>query len=136
MTEVLLEKKLGGLSPVGDDAYRILGKIPAGAKVSVDVRAWGRRSTMQHNYGFALLNHLFEAQELYPTLDHFREALLIHLGRCSRYPQRDGTEIVIADSMSFAKMSRQEYASLIDEILGFAAKMGFDRAALATEAAA
>jgi hypothetical protein len=134
--EVLLEKKLGGLSPAGDDAYRVLGKIPNGAKISVDVRSWGTRSTDQHNYGFALLNILFEAQELYPTLEHFRKALLIHLGHCQTYPQRDGTEIAIADSMSFAKMSGTDFSSLIDEILSFAEGMGFDRATLETEAAA
>ena len=134
--EVLLEKKLGGLSPAGDDAYRILSKIPTGAKVSVDVRAWGRRSTEQHNYGFALLNILFEAQEHYPSLEHFRKALLIHLGHCTKYPQKDGTEIPIADSMAFAKMNPVEYSSLIDEILTFAEGMGFDRAALMTEVAA
>ena len=134
--EVLMEKKLGGLSPAGDDAYRVISKIPNGAKISVDVRSWGKRSTIQHNYGFALLNILFEAQELYPTLEHFRKALLIHLGHCQRYPQRDGTEIAIADSMSFAKMPPEEYSQLIDEILSFAEGMGFDRSALETEAAA
>jgi len=130
VTEVLLEKKFGGLSPASDDAYRIIGKIPTGAKISVDIRAWGRRSTEQHNFGFALLNALFEAQEYYPTLDKFRYALMIHLGHCDWYKQKNGDPIPVPHSVSFAAMPASEYSELIDEIMGYAVSIGFDRAEL------
>ena len=132
--QILMEKKLGALSPAADDAYSILSKIKTGTKISVDIKVQNSRSTAQHNYVFKLLNLLYEGQEYYPSLDHFRKAVLVHLGYCSRYPQKDGSEIAIADSMSYANMLPEEFSKLTDAILSFAEKMGYDKTQLDLEA--
>ena len=132
--QILMEKKLGGLSPAADDAYSILSKIKTGTKISVDIKIQNSRSTAQHNYVFKLLNLLYEGQEYYPSLDHFRKAVLIHLGYCSRYPQNNGTEVVIADSMSFANMLPEAFSKLTDDILSFGEKIGYDKTQLDLEA--
>ena len=130
MTEILLEKKLGGLHPASDDAYRVLGTIKAGTTLVADVRSPARRSNAQHAYWFALANTLFESQELYKVFEDFRACLLIRLGYCNRYPQRDGSMVPVAKSLKFSKMSADEFTRLVDDTLTFAEEMGFNREAL------
>ena len=133
MTEIMLKKELGGLRPDSDAAYKALSAIKSGTSVVVNIKDPSRRSTKQHRFWFAILNILFESQELYPDFDHFRKSLLIHLGRCSVYPTRDG-EVAIADSVAFGNMSQDVFKALLDDTLGFAEKMGFDKAVLEAEA--
>ncbi len=130
MTEVLLKKELGGLRPASDDAYRVLGNIPSGTKLVVDVRDPSRRSNAQHNFWFALATELYESQEQFKTFDHFRSRLLIHLGYCEIYKSKDGPDVPIANSLKFGKMSADKFNSLVEDTLAFAEAIGFEREAL------
>ena len=130
MTEVLLEKRLGGLYPASDDAYRVVGKVRHGSKVVADVKDTSRRSGEQHRFWFALANTLYESQEYYRTFDHFRACLLIHMGYCEIYMLKGGREVPIAKSLRFGKMPQDEFNSLVEDTLAFAGSMGFDRDSL------
>lgn len=130
MTEVLLKKELGGLRPASDDAYRVLGNIKNGVELVCDVRDPSRRSNAQHSFWFALANTLFESQDYYKTMDHFRACLLIHMGYCEIYQMKGGREVPVAKSLKFGKMPQDEFNSLVEDTLAFAEAMGHDREAL------
>jgi len=136
MTEVLVRKELGGLRPASDEAFKVLSKIKAGTVLVADVRDPRRRSNARHSYWFAIVTMLYENQELYRDFDDFRRCLLIRLGRCTYYPQRNGEPIPQAKSVSFAKMTEEEFGRLVDDTLEFANELGFERATLEAEARA
>lgn len=131
--KVLMRKRMGGLEVCDDAGHQALQSIRIGASVMVDIKDQSKRSNQQHNYWFAILTNLFESQELYKDFEHFRKAVLIHLGRCKAYPTKAHGEIVIADSVSPSKMPANEYSALIDATLNLAVTLGFDRAALEAE---
>ncbi len=127
MTMVQCTKEFGGLKPTDDDGYRIFEKIKNGQCVMADIKDMARRSNRQHGFWFAIVTLMFMAQSHYATLDHYRFALLIKIGRCKAYPQKEGPDIVIADSVSFAKMSNDEFSSLVADTLNLAEVIGFNR---------
>lgn len=130
MTEVLLRKELGGLRPASDDAYRVLGNLKNGVELVCDVRDPSRRSNAQHAFWFHLVNTMFEGQEQFKTLDHFRKRMLIALGYCDTYKSKDGPDVPIANTVSFGGMSQDKFNGLVEDTLNVAESMGFDRDAL------
>ncbi len=132
MTLVRVEKKLGGLYPVSEDAYRILGKIGEGAVVLADVKDMTRRSNKQHDYWFKLRDIMFEAQEHFTDAEIYRSYILIRMGFCDIFNSPDGP-VAIAHSLKFGKMPANEFNRLVDATLTLAESMGFDRAALDNE---
>jgi len=127
MTMVQCEKSFGGLKPTDDDGYRIFGKIKDGQSVMADIKDMGRRSNRQHGFWFAIVTHMFMAQSYYATLTHYRQALLIKTGRCEKYPQKDGTDIIFADSIAWGKMPPDEFSGLVEDTLALAEIIGFNR---------
>ncbi len=136
MTLVQCSKEFGGLKPTDDDGYRIFEKIKSGQVVMADIKDMSRRSNRQHGFWFAIVTLMFMSQSHYATLDHYRSGLLIKIGRCSKYSTKDGDDIAIADSVSFAKMSPDEFSSLIADTLNLAEFMGFNRDEIEHEARA
>ncbi len=130
MTEILLRKELGGLRPASDDAYRVLGNIKTGAEMVVNVPDPSRRSNAQHSFWFALVNTMFESQDQFKTMDHFRKRMLIALGYCEVYKSKDGPDVVIANSVSFGRMSQDKFNGLVEDTLNVAEAMGFNRDSL------
>ena len=115
MVEVLMRKDFGGLKPDSESAYKVLGKIGAGAVVTVDVKDPRRRSVQQHRLFFTLLNRAFDNQEYYPTLETFRYALTVRLGYFEKFKFLDGEVILIPKSLAFANMTREEFSRLMDD---------------------
>ncbi|MCK5445674.1 MAG: hypothetical protein KAI73_08625 [Rhodospirillaceae bacterium] len=133
MTEIMLRKEFGGLRPDGDASYQAVSAIKNGACVVATIKDQSRRSTKQHKYFFAILNILYESQELYTNFDHFRASFLISLGRCKVYPTKDGDR-AIADSVAFGNMSADDFKALLDSTLDFAERIGFDKNQLEAQA--
>lgn len=127
MTMVQCTKEFGGLKPTDDDGYRIFSKIKDGQCVMADIKDMGRRSNRQHGFWFAIVTLMFMAQTQYATLKHYRFALLVKIGRCEKFKQQDGTYLAIADSVAWAKMSNDEFSSLVTDTLNIAEVMGFNR---------
>ena len=136
MTQVLLTKEFGSLRPASDEAFRVLEKIKSGTTLVVDVKDPTRRSTQQHNYWFTIVTLLYENQETYAVFDDYRADLLIHLGWKRTYPKNDGTVSEHAKSISWAKMTAEEFGRLVDDTLDYAVSMGHDRDALEAETVA
>ena len=115
MVEVLMRKDFGGLKPDSESAYKVLGKIGAGAVVTVDVIDARRRSVQQLRLFFTLLNRAFDNQEYYPTLEMFRYALTVRLGYFEKIKFLDGEVIPIPKSLAFANMTHGEFSKFMDE---------------------
>ena len=127
MTQVLLRKEMGGARPASDDAYRVLGAIKEGTVFVADIRDPSRRSGAQHRFWFSMVNLMFESQDYYKTLDHYRHGLLIRMGYCDTYKHKDGTSVPIAHSLAFGKMPQDEFNGLVEDTLNIAEHMGFNR---------
>jgi len=136
MTVVQCEKQFGGLKPTDDDGYRVFSKIKDGQAVMVDVKDMSRRSNRQLGFWWAIVTLMFMSQKEYDTVEHFKQGLLITTGRCSAFKRKRQPDVVIADSVSFAKMSSDEFSSLITDTLNVAEHMGFNRDDIEHEARA
>lgn len=127
MTEVLVRKRLGGIEPASEEAFKVLGRIGTGAEFWIDIRDPRRRSTEQHNFWFAMVTQMFENQSYFKQFDHFRHAMLVKMGYRHEYQLKDGTPFYEPKSLKFGKMPQEEFTALVDDTLNFAEDMGFNR---------
>ena len=128
MTQMLLIRSVdGAFRPADEVAWEKSRKFPVGVPCPADIKDPSRRSGRQHSFWFALAGELYKNQNHYTDFDHFRQCLLIKLGRCEWYVQKDGARIPVAHSLKFGKMSSDEFGSLVDATLDFAVEMGWSR---------
>ena len=127
MTDVLLERTIGGCKPASEDAHRMFKHIPVGQEFVADVRDNRRRSTDQHRFWFAMVNTLYESQEYFKSLDTFRKALLVKMGYRHEYQFKDGTVYFEPESLKFGNMKPGRFAQLVEDTLDFAESIGFDK---------
>ena len=133
MTEALMIKTTGGLSPDGDAAIQAMSKLRSGSRVRVEFYDQSKPSEQQHRYIFVLLNTLFENQDAFADFDKFRQYVLIRLGYCDVFKSPDGP-VAIAHSLEYRKMPADERAKLTNDIIDWAVNVrGFDRDALMAE---
>ena len=116
------------LYPADDEAHEALKKIKAGETVKLSmVRP---RNLGFHRKYFALLNLAFDYWEPpenhvgEKNFDRFRKDICILAGFYERYVRLDGSTRIEPKSISFAKMSEDEFADLygktIDVIVKYA----------------
>ena len=117
------------LYPADDEAHEALKKIKAGETVRLSmVRP---RNLQFHRKWWALVNLAFDYWEPDPenqvgekNLDRFRKDIIILAGFYERYVRLDGSTRIEPKSISFAKMSEDEFADLynktIDVIIKYA----------------
>ena len=128
MTTALLIKGIDGAwRPADETAWNTLGKFPVGVPCLGDIKDPSRRSNRQNSFWHAMAGELFKGQSLYTDYDHFRQCLLIRLGYCEWYEQKDGSRVPVAKSQKFGKMSADEFGALVDATLDFAVEMGWSR---------
>ena len=120
MTEILCRRTIHGLAPEGEsEAVAVLRHIPVGTLVVCDVKDPSRRSSAYHRWVFALLNKVHANQDFFQTVDHLRYALLARLGYVDRIVLRGGREVTVPKSMSFAKMSAEEFGRFAEAAIKF-----------------
>jgi hypothetical protein len=127
MTEVMMERTIGGCKAASEDAHRLLAHIPIGQEFVADVRDNRRRSTDQHRFWFSMVNALYESQEHYKSLDTFRRAMLVAMGYCQEYKLKDGRIYYEPESLKFGKMPQERFSQLVNDTLDFAEGLGFNR---------
>ena len=66
---------------------------------------------------FALVNMVFENQEIYTSIDHLRKDLTIEAGFYDEYVSFDGEVKREAKSISFAKMKENDFDKLYNKFL-------------------
>jgi len=72
-----------------------------------------------HRWFFAVLNKTWANQSYFKSVDHLRHALLLRLGYVERIHLKGGAEVQIPMSMSFSKMSREEFDAFATQCINF-----------------
>lgn len=90
-------------------------KLKAGEHFECEVKK--KRNIKFHRKYFALLNMLFDNQEIYSNIDDLRHDLTIEAGYFTTRYNIYGEEVKKANSVSFAKMDELEFNNLYSKTL-------------------
>ncbi len=119
--DIFLTKINGALYPASEDDHEKLKKIKTGEPVRVTLKRV--RNYKFHRKYFALLNLAFDYWEPpenhvgEKNFDRFRKDCIILAGFYERYVRLDGSTRVEAKSISFAKMSEDEFEDLYNKTI-------------------
>ena len=96
--------------PLFDSDMDNLRKIRRGVDLEIDIK-------QPRNYKFlkkfhALVNMIFENQDIYDNIEHLRKDLTILAGYYDEHPNFHGEIVKTAKSISFAKMTEEEFSDL------------------------
>ena len=108
------------LRPTQPDGERIVQALSGDAQIMVEVNQ--RRNVKQHNLAMAMITTVWEnipenIAHLWPTKDHFRKMLLEATGYVEEYRDIAGNVKVVPRSMSFDKMSQEEFDAFFKEAM-------------------
>lgn len=95
--------------------YEKAKKLKAGVQFECTVIK--KRNYEFHKKYFALLNMLFENQEVYNNIDHLRKDLTVEAGFYEVRYNIKGEEIKEAKSVSFGSMKEEEFSDLYSKTL-------------------
>jgi len=124
--KLTLIKTLSGLKPAHNSDYELYKKLKLNEEYQCEVKQV--RNIRFHRKFFALLNMLYDNQEIYTNLDSLRKDLTIAAGYYDERVNFSGEVIIEAKSISFAKMSQQEFDELYNRVLDVIVKyFNFDR---------
>jgi hypothetical protein len=117
--EVLLAKGLGQtLHPADDESAEQLRRLGRGEILRFTARR--PRNLGHHRKFFALLDLLYENQELYTDREQFRRAVIIEAGHFDDQRLLDGTVVRTARSISFASMDQSAFEAVYDSVVAVA----------------
>ncbi|QIL40997.1 DUF1367 family protein [Pedobacter sp. HDW13] len=122
-----LVKQLNNTFKVAFDSdYEKLQKIKPNEMVECEITK--PRNYKFHKKFFALINLVFDNQEIYQHLDDLRHDLIVESGYFESRPNLYGEEIKKPKSISFAKMDEYEFNELYSAVLDTIIKhFNFDR---------
>ena len=115
MKVFLVKQGNGSYLPANNSDHDTLRKIKVGAIVSCDIKQ--PRNIGFHKKFFALINLVFENQEIYDNIDFLRKELTMKAGFYDTYLNHKGVQKYEAKSISFASMSQEEFESLYQRFL-------------------
>lgn len=98
-----------------DSDYEKAKKIKVGEPLEYEYKQL--RNIRFHRKLFALLNMVFQNQEIYNNIEHLRKDLTIESGYYDLRPNIHGEEIKEAKSISFANMDQDEFDSYYSAVL-------------------
>lgn len=104
------------LIPTDPDGEETLAKYDRGAVVKVAITQRGRNIQRLRLF-FALMNEIYPHQDIYPTVNALRKAVLVSIGFFHTFRLPDGREILEADSISFSKMEEHEFIEVLERTL-------------------
>jgi hypothetical protein len=110
--ELLMQKKLGRLIPYDGIGIDQIGSLKEGAIVTA--RLTQARNIQHHRLWFALLQTVFGAQTLFPTLDQLHDAIKIAIGHCEERKTIDGVTYWHPKSISFYALDQQGFSQFFD----------------------
>lgn len=114
--KVLLVKQLnGGFLPAYDSDKDHLKRIKVGEMVEANVTK--PRALKLHKKFFALMNMVFQNQEIYQNIDDLRHDLTVEAGYYREVVNVHGEIIKRAKSISFAAMDQVEFDKYFDDVL-------------------
>lgn len=123
-------KTFGGLKPRFDSVK--YDKLKIGDEVNV--RIWKARNIQLHRYFFALMNLVFDNQDIFVNIDHMREELTIAAGFYEQYENHEGEMKKKAESISFESMDETTFNDYVDKVIAVVVNVwNFDMTELRAE---
>jgi len=98
-----------------DSDYEKAKKIKVGEPYEFEFK--NVRNPKFHRLYFALLNMVFQNQEMYNNIDHLRRDLTIESGYYDLRANIHGEEIKEPKSISFASMNQEEFSEYYNAVL-------------------
>jgi len=125
--ELYLVKQLNNSFKVAYNSdFDKIKKLKAGELYKCEVKQ--PRNIGFHRKFFALINMLFQNQEIYNSSDRLRKDLIIEAGYFEEWADLQGVMQREAKSISFAKMKEDEFQSLYSNVIDVIVKyFHFDR---------
>lgn len=120
MSDLLLRKHFGALRPVNEAGEELIRSIPNGDVVKAKISR--PRNAQHHRLFFALLQTVFENQSRYQTLEHLLAAVKVATGHADLMVMRDGKEVYVPRSISFAKMDQTAFSQFFDRVCDWLVK--------------
>ena len=105
----------GKIVPLYDSDYDTFKKAPRNKEVQIEITQ--PRNIKFHRKFFALINMVFENQDVYSDLNAFRSDLTIEAGFYKEHVTFDGEVRITALSISFAKMDETEFSTLYSQFI-------------------
>jgi hypothetical protein len=115
MDIMLIKQWDGSFKPAYDSDYQKAKKIKVDSAVSCKITK--PRNIKFHRKFFGLINLVFQNQEIYNNPEHLREELTKKAGFYEVYTNHLGVLNYKAKSISFVKMSQEEFEYLYDRFL-------------------
>ena len=114
--KVLITKQANNsFLPAYDSDYEALRKIKVGDTVSCDIKR--PRNLAMHRKFFALINLVFQNQEIYDNIDLLRKELTKAAGYYEEYVNHKGKKCYEAKSISFSSMDQEDFEDLYQRFL-------------------
>lgn len=111
-----LTRTVAGLAAADDEAVAALRRIKVGKLVRADVVI--PRNVNHHRKFFALLNTVWAATDLWPSVEDLLIELKVRLGIVSDVVLRDSGEVVkVVGSISFASMDQSAFDQFYERAL-------------------
>ena len=108
----------GKLIPSSEKSIKIFNKVKIGEEILIDYKA--KRNLQFHKKGFALLNLVFQNQDIYTNLEDLRVEFRLKAGYYTEHITTKGKLIYIPKSMSFAEMDENEFEELYSKFIDIA----------------
>lgn len=112
--KIYMLKTAQGLKPAYETDYSKYQKLKIGEVYKCEIKQ--ERNYKFHKKFFALILLAFENQEKFINIDHYRKYLTCKAGFYTAIETNTGT-FVIADSISFASMDKDEFEKLYSKML-------------------
>lgn len=110
----------GKLIPSSEKSIKIFNRVKIGEEILIDYKA--KRNVQFHKKGFALLNLVFQNQDIYRNLEDLRVEFRLKSGYYTEHITTKGKLIYIPKSMSFAEMDENEFEELYSKFIDIALK--------------
>lgn len=123
--KLFLRKHNFGCFPVDDYAQELFRKIPEGGYV--EVKNVNERIVWYHRKFFLMVKIVFDNlpeafDEMYPTPESLRKALLFLAGHVVKYRLPDRSERIEADSIAFDHIGQAEFEQVYNACVNAAIK--------------
>lgn len=114
--QILMRRTLGGnLSPINDGGRDVISRI-GDAEVLVEIRKI--RNPAFHRKFFALISLIYHNQSRFRSIEELLDVIKVMVGHAN-VVEKDGKEIYIPKSISFAKMDELEFQAFYDRVITF-----------------
>lgn len=126
MTKIALIRTLSGFKPAFESDIELSKKIKLNEVYEYEFKQ--PRNYMFLKKFFALVNLVYQNQEQYNNIEHLRRDLIIESGNYYLRHDLNGVEVREAKSISFAKMSQNEFDKLYSDVIDVIVKyFNFDK---------